>query len=65
MSVATKTTEAAGERRLLASNEFRDIIGRFASGVTVITVEHEEQPYGARRVPCARCRSSRRCCWCA
>ena len=47
MSVATKTTEAAGERRRLDSNEFRDIIGRFASGVTVITVEHEEQPYGA------------------
>ena len=46
MSVATKTTEAAGERRRLDSNEFRDIIGRFASGVTVITVEHEEQPYG-------------------
>ena len=46
MSVATKTTEPAGERRRLDSNEFRDIIGRFASGVTVITVEHEEQPYG-------------------
>ena len=46
MSTDTKTTEAAGERRRLDSNEFRDIIGRFASGVTVITVEHEDQRYG-------------------
>jgi 4-nitrophenol 2-monooxygenase / 4-nitrocatechol 4-monooxygenase, reductase component len=46
MGTDTKTTEAVGERRRLDSNEFRDIIGRFASGVTVITVEHEDQRYG-------------------
>ena len=46
MSTDTKTTVAVGERRRLDSNEFRDIIGRFASGVTVITVEHEDQRYG-------------------
>ena len=45
MSTDTKT-EAVGEHRRLESNEFRDIIGRFASGVTVITVEHEDQRYG-------------------
>jgi 4-nitrophenol 2-monooxygenase / 4-nitrocatechol 4-monooxygenase, reductase component len=28
-------------RHRLSSNEFRDIIGRFASGVTVITAQHE------------------------
>ena len=40
MSVST------AERRRLSSDEFRDIIGRFASGVTVITAEHEERPFG-------------------
>jgi hypothetical protein len=29
MSVDAMTTEAAGERRLLDSEEFRDVIGRF------------------------------------
>ena len=37
MSVDTDTRRRRAERRRLASNEFRDIIGRFASGVTVIT----------------------------
>jgi 4-nitrophenol 2-monooxygenase / 4-nitrocatechol 4-monooxygenase, reductase component len=46
MSADTKTTDAAGERRRLDPNEFRDIIGRFASGVTVITADHEDRPYG-------------------
>jgi flavin reductase (DIM6/NTAB) family NADH-FMN oxidoreductase RutF len=46
MSVDTTTTEAPAERRPLDSKEFRDIIGRFASGVTVITAEHEGRPYG-------------------
>jgi flavin reductase (DIM6/NTAB) family NADH-FMN oxidoreductase RutF len=45
MSADTKTSETA-ERRRLDSNEFRDIIGRFASGVTVITVDHADQSYG-------------------
>jgi flavin reductase (DIM6/NTAB) family NADH-FMN oxidoreductase RutF/DNA-binding FadR family transcriptional regulator len=45
MSADTKTGETA-ERRRLDSNEFRDIIGRFASGVTVITVDHDDQSYG-------------------
>jgi flavin reductase (DIM6/NTAB) family NADH-FMN oxidoreductase RutF len=34
------------DRRKLSSEEFRDIIGRFASGVTVITAEHEGKPFG-------------------
>jgi len=34
------------ERRRLSSEEFRDIIGRFASGVTVITAQHEDRPFG-------------------
>jgi flavin reductase (DIM6/NTAB) family NADH-FMN oxidoreductase RutF/DNA-binding GntR family transcriptional regulator len=46
MSVDAMTTEAAGERRLLDSEEFRDVIGRFASGVTVITADHEGRRYG-------------------
>jgi flavin reductase (DIM6/NTAB) family NADH-FMN oxidoreductase RutF/DNA-binding GntR family transcriptional regulator len=46
MSVETTPSGAAGERRRLSSDEFRDIIGRFASGVTVITAQHEGTPYG-------------------
>jgi flavin reductase (DIM6/NTAB) family NADH-FMN oxidoreductase RutF/DNA-binding FadR family transcriptional regulator len=46
MSVDTTPPGAAGERRSLSSDEFRDIIGRFASGVTVITAQHESTPYG-------------------
>ena len=46
MSLGT-TTGPTGERRRLSSNEFRDIIGRFASGVTVITAEHGGKPYGS------------------
>lgn len=46
MSVETNTPHAAGERRRLESNEFRDIIGRFASGVTVITADHNGKLYG-------------------
>jgi flavin reductase (DIM6/NTAB) family NADH-FMN oxidoreductase RutF len=30
----------------LTSEAFRDIIGRFASGVTVITVQHEDSRFG-------------------
>jgi len=33
-------------RRTLAPEEFRDVIGHFASGVTVITTVHEGTPYG-------------------
>lgn len=33
-------------RRRLAPDEFRDVIGRFASGVTVVTTAHEGQPFG-------------------
>jgi flavin reductase (DIM6/NTAB) family NADH-FMN oxidoreductase RutF/DNA-binding FadR family transcriptional regulator len=32
--------------RPLAPNEFRNVIGHFASGVTVITSRHEGKPYG-------------------
>jgi flavin reductase (DIM6/NTAB) family NADH-FMN oxidoreductase RutF len=34
------------EARSLTSDEFRDVISHFASGVTVITALHEGQPYG-------------------
>jgi len=46
MSLETKTAGPTGGRRDLDSNEFRDIIGRFATGVTVITTEHESRLYG-------------------
>ena len=45
MSVDTPAADS-GERRKLESSEFRDIIGRFASGVTVITAQHEGRPFG-------------------
>jgi flavin reductase (DIM6/NTAB) family NADH-FMN oxidoreductase RutF len=32
--------------RRLDANEFRDVIGHFASGVTIITAVHEGQRYG-------------------
>jgi flavin reductase (DIM6/NTAB) family NADH-FMN oxidoreductase RutF/DNA-binding GntR family transcriptional regulator len=38
--------DTGGASRQLSSNEFRDVIGRFASGVTVITVNHDERPHG-------------------
>jgi 4-nitrophenol 2-monooxygenase / 4-nitrocatechol 4-monooxygenase, reductase component len=34
------------EARSLTSDEFRDVISHFASGVTVITALHDDQPYG-------------------
>jgi flavin reductase (DIM6/NTAB) family NADH-FMN oxidoreductase RutF/DNA-binding GntR family transcriptional regulator len=37
---------SASERRRLAPEEFRDVIGHFASGVTVITALHDGAPYG-------------------
>jgi flavin reductase (DIM6/NTAB) family NADH-FMN oxidoreductase RutF/DNA-binding FadR family transcriptional regulator len=46
MSVETTASGTAGERRRLSSSEFRDIIGRFASGVTVIPAQHEGRPFG-------------------
>ena len=48
MSVDT-TRRRDGERRRLDSNEFRDIIGRFASGVTVITAAARGPAATARR----------------
>jgi 4-nitrophenol 2-monooxygenase / 4-nitrocatechol 4-monooxygenase, reductase component len=37
---------STAERRRLSSEEFRDIIGRFASGVTVITAQYEARLFG-------------------
>jgi flavin reductase (DIM6/NTAB) family NADH-FMN oxidoreductase RutF len=34
------------DARSLSPEEFRDVMGHFASGVTVITVLHEGRPYG-------------------
>lgn len=36
----------ADDLRQMTPKEFRDIIGHFASGVTVITALHDEQPFG-------------------
>jgi flavin reductase (DIM6/NTAB) family NADH-FMN oxidoreductase RutF/DNA-binding GntR family transcriptional regulator len=40
------STSAEIERRRLSPNEFREVIGHFASGVTVITAMHAGTPYG-------------------
>jgi flavin reductase (DIM6/NTAB) family NADH-FMN oxidoreductase RutF/DNA-binding FadR family transcriptional regulator len=40
------STHTDTDRRSLSSEEFRDIIGRFASGVTVITAQHDDSRYG-------------------
>jgi flavin reductase (DIM6/NTAB) family NADH-FMN oxidoreductase RutF len=40
------TAPAADDLRQMTPNEFRDVIGHFASGVTVITALHDEQPFG-------------------
>lgn len=34
------------DRRRLSAEEFRDVIGHFASGVTVVSVAHEGERYG-------------------
>jgi flavin reductase (DIM6/NTAB) family NADH-FMN oxidoreductase RutF/DNA-binding FadR family transcriptional regulator len=39
-------SQPAPKRERLTADEFRDVIGRFASGVTVITTVHEETPFG-------------------
>lgn len=44
--MGTTSTETAGPARRLTSEEFRDVIGRFASGVTVITTSVDGEPYG-------------------
>ena len=44
MSVSSPKAE---ELRRTTPEEFRNIIGHFASGVTIITALHEGQPYGA------------------
>ena len=46
MGLETKAAGPTGGRLPLDSTEFRDIIGRFATGVTVITTEYEGRPYG-------------------
>jgi flavin reductase (DIM6/NTAB) family NADH-FMN oxidoreductase RutF len=43
MSTSSATAE---ELRQMTPKEFRDIIGHFASGVTVITALHDGQPFG-------------------
>jgi flavin reductase (DIM6/NTAB) family NADH-FMN oxidoreductase RutF/DNA-binding FadR family transcriptional regulator len=44
MSITPAT--AADDLRQMTPKEFRDIIGHFASGVTVITALHDGQPFG-------------------
>jgi flavin reductase (DIM6/NTAB) family NADH-FMN oxidoreductase RutF/DNA-binding GntR family transcriptional regulator len=45
IEIATVPHEERGLRKL-SSNEFRDIIGSFASGVTIITARHQGKPKG-------------------
>jgi flavin reductase (DIM6/NTAB) family NADH-FMN oxidoreductase RutF/DNA-binding FadR family transcriptional regulator len=40
------TAPAANDLRQMTPNEFRDVIGHFASGVTVITALHDNRPFG-------------------
>jgi flavin reductase (DIM6/NTAB) family NADH-FMN oxidoreductase RutF/DNA-binding GntR family transcriptional regulator len=44
--MAPPDTNQSGSSRRLSSSEFRDVIGHFASGVTVITVTHDDKPHG-------------------
>jgi flavin reductase (DIM6/NTAB) family NADH-FMN oxidoreductase RutF/DNA-binding FadR family transcriptional regulator len=44
--MSTTPATAADDLRQMTPKEFRDIIGHFASGVTVITALHDGQPYG-------------------
>jgi flavin reductase (DIM6/NTAB) family NADH-FMN oxidoreductase RutF len=39
-------TQAPEVRRTLTPDEFRNVIGHFASGVTVVTTVHDGRPYG-------------------
>ena len=52
-------------RRRLSPNEFRDVIGHFASGVTVITAMHAGTPYGTTASAVSSLLSNPRCCWSA
>jgi len=45
-SVHTPQQSKGDDMRRLTPNEFRDIIGSFASGVTVITARHDGEPKG-------------------
>jgi flavin reductase (DIM6/NTAB) family NADH-FMN oxidoreductase RutF/DNA-binding GntR family transcriptional regulator len=45
MSTSVDPTQSSGLRRL-TPEEFRDVIGSFASGVTVITARHDGDPKG-------------------
>ncbi len=47
MSTTEVTQTEPDELRRMTPEEFRDIIGRFASGVTVITATHDDEPKGA------------------
>lgn len=46
MPKPTQGNSAQAVSTSLTSDEFRDVIGRFASGVTVITTRHEGRNYG-------------------
>jgi flavin reductase (DIM6/NTAB) family NADH-FMN oxidoreductase RutF len=49
MAAATVTIDSGDtpeRQRGVAADEFRDVIGHFASGVTVITTLHDGRPYG-------------------
>ena len=42
---------------------FRDVIGHFASGVTMITARHDATNFGITASAVAHLRWTRRCCW--
>src|SRR5437870_9520643 len=46
MDQADRAIQSAVEARTLTSDEFRDVISHFASGVTVITALQDGRPFG-------------------
>ena len=66
--MADKATQRKGEYRSGHDpRTLRDALGCFATGVTVVTCLNDERRAGraSRSTASPRCRSIRRCCWCA
>ena len=49
--------------RLREGTRLRDVIGHFASGVTMITARHDATNFGITASAVAHLRWTRRCCW--
>lgn len=46
MSLSTEKKSANGSDHTFDTTHFRSALGRFASGVTVVTAQHEDHPHG-------------------